>query len=337
MITFRGAALVAIAVLTLLLARLTQVGWLYLLDAMLWGAILLSLGLPSLAVTSLSARLRVVRGEGNPGYPSPTEGEVVGLELWLENKGSWPRYHLSISYHCPLATPSESRQRFFVPRLGGGTSLALVTTVQCHRRGLYQFGAVTVESKTPFGLFRRRRRLSSTMSVLVYPQVHPLGTMPLLEGMQGTMIRPRRTRVGQEIAGSRHYFPGDPLRNIHWRNTARLGHPMVKEFEDSQEDTLVIAFDSSQDIGQGRDTVLEYSIKLAASVARYVTDQGGSIRLLTGGLPGRELPWTALLKELALLQAGPGPGLPALVEGLPNTSRVLALVSEADTLAASRR
>ena len=331
MITFPGVILVVTAIFAFLLARLTQVGWLYLLDAMLWGAILLSLVLPWLAVMSLSSRRRVVRSEGTAGSPGPAEGEVVQVELRLENGRAWPRYFLSVRYQCPLASPSEEWQRHFVPRLDGGTALALLSTVQCYRRGLHQFDPVIVESKAPFGLFRRRKRLPSPLSVLVYPQVHPLHRLPLLEGMQGTAARPRRTRVGQEIAGSRHYFPGDPLRHIHWRNTARIGQPVVKEFEDTQENTLAIVFDSSQDVGEGREAVLEYSIKLAASVAMHVMEHGGRVHLITGRLPGQEMPWTTLLKELALLEVGQGPRLPTLVGSLPAEARVLALVSEEDS------
>ena len=94
MITFRGAALVAIAIFIFLLARLTQVGWLYLLDAILWGAILLSLVLPWLTVTRLSARRWLVRHEGSSTSPGPWEGETVDVVLSLENGTFWPRYLL---------------------------------------------------------------------------------------------------------------------------------------------------------------------------------------------------------------------------------------------------
>ena len=329
-ITFRGGVLVATGVFTFLLARLTQVAWLYMLDAILWGAILLSLVVPWLAVMSLSARRRIVRREGSAGPPGPTEGEVVQVELWLENRRVWPRYLLAASYDCPLAGPDMGQQRVFIPRLGTGTSLASVSTVQCYRRGLHQFGPVTVESGAPFGLFRRKKRLPSPLSVLVYPQVHRLRRLSPLEGTQGTAARPRRRPVGQEITGSRYYFPGDPLRHIHWRNTARLGRPMVKEFEDTQENAFVIAFDSSKDLGQGQDTVLEYSIKLAASVAWCAMQRGGMVSMLTGRMPPQEIAWMPLLTELALLEAGQGPGLSALLDSVPPGSSLMALVSEAD-------
>ena len=330
MITRRGVGLAATAIFTFLLARLTQVGWLYLLDAMLWGILLFSLVLPWLFAASLTVHRRLARREGRAGAPGPSEGEVVQLELGLENGKPWPRYFLSASYLCSLASPDESDQRFFVPRLAGGSTVSVVSSVRCHRRGLHHLGPVTVQSKAPFGLFRRRKRLPSPMSVLVYPRVYPLRWLPLLDSMLGTSTRPRKTRTGQEVSGSRPFVPGDPLRHLHWRNTARLGSPFVKEFDDMQENTLTIVFDSSRDIGEGQETVLEYSIKLAASVAGYAMERGAKVRLLTGRVPNHDMSWEPLLKELALLEADPGHTLPTLVESLPAGSKVLALISEED-------
>ena len=172
--------------------------------------------------------------------------------------------------------------------------------------------------------------MQSPLSVLVYPQVHDFRGSPLLEGAKGATARPRRRPAGAEISSSRFYYPGDPPRHIHWRNTARLGRLMVKEFEDPQENALVIAFDSSIDLGEGRESTLEHSIKLAASVAGYVMSRGGRVDLLTGTLSLKEMPWTSLLTELALLESGQGPGLAGLLESVPAGSRVLALVRESD-------
>ena len=329
MITFRGAALVATAIFTFLLARLTEVGWLYLLDATLWGIILLSLALPSLFLMSLDANVRLNRSGRDS---SPAEGQLVEVELALVNSGRWPRYLVSAGYYCPVAPPGERWPRFFVHHLAGRDSAVLLKSFRCYRRGLQEFRPDVLESKAPFGLFLRRRRVAPALAVLVYPQVFPLEKIPMLEGMEGTRTRPQRTRAGQEIAGSRSYFPGDPLRHIHWRNTAREGRLMVKEYEDSQENILAIAFDSSVDEGDGRDTILEYSIKMAASVAGYITRRGGGVRLLTGRLPDQEMQWPALLRQLALLEVEYSPGLPHLIESLSAGSRVLALVSESDPI-----
>ena len=330
MITFRGVFLVATAIFTFFLARLTQVGWLYVLDAVLWGVILLSVVMPWLAVMSLRAGLRLRQAETNPGPPGPAEGDAINLELILENLKPWPRFLLSASFNCPLAGPGQRLQRFFVPKLAARSSLPLVNEVECYKRGLHQFHEVVIESKAPFGLFRRRRRLTSHLSVLVYPQVVPLSRLQLLEGTEGTTTQPRKVRMGLEVSGSRRYVAGDSIRSIHWKNTVRLGRPMVKEFEDTQDNALAIAFSSSRVLGEERETTLEYSIKLAASVAAYVVEHGGTVQVVTGGLPGREMAWTMLLKELALVEADPRHTLPDIIESLSPGSRVLAIVSEED-------
>ena len=143
MITFRGTVLVVTAVFTLLLARLTQVGWLYILDAILWGLILVSLALPWLTVMSVDVRRNLRRPWGGGRSPGPSEGEVVQLELWLKNCAAWPRHFLSASYDCPLSEPTERWQRFFLSRLDAGASLPLVSEVECHRRGMHELGPVT--------------------------------------------------------------------------------------------------------------------------------------------------------------------------------------------------
>ena len=330
MITFRGTALVATAIFTFFLARMTQVGWLYLLDSALWGIVLVSLGMPTLAVMSLQVSRRLARQDCMPSSPGPAEGDMVRIEMWVKNPRTWPRTFLSVGYSCPLASPSEEWQRSFVPWIARRSSLILHTTVECYRRGLHDLGPVTVESKAPFGLFRAKRRFDAPLSVLVYPQIHPIGGLPTLEGLTETTSRPRRARSGEDFSGSRHYFPGDPVRNIHWRNTARLGRPMVKEFEDSQENMLYIVFDSSQDLGEGRETVLEYSIKIVASVSAYANERGKSVVVLTGGMPGQWIPWAKLYTGLALLRVDHGPGLPELIAPVPLGAKLLALVSETD-------
>ena len=331
MITLRGVAMVATAMFIYLLARLTQVGWLYLLDAMVWGSIILSLILPFLATLSLSAKRNVVRSQGKTGSTGPAEGETVRLELALKNERPWSRYLLSVDYDCPLAAPDSRSQRFFVPRLDGDSTLDLAASVTCYKRGLHQMGVVTVESRAPFGLFRWRTRLDAPLSVLVYPEVHAMERLPLMEGAQGTAARPRRTPMGHEIVSSRQYFPGDPVRDIHWRNTARLGKPMVKEHEDAQDNVLTVVFDSSRDSGLEPESLVEHCIKVAASVASHVTARTGKVRLVTDGLQGAETTWPVLYRELALLEIGHGPGLETLLGSLPGHSPVLVLVSEDDS------
>src|SRR5258708_28025258 len=52
-----------------------------------------------------------------------------------------------------------------------------------------------------------------------------------------------RSAQQQEYHGLRDYRPGDSPRWIHWRTSARLGQPMVKEFEQQNEQDLAVLID----------------------------------------------------------------------------------------------
>lgn len=344
MITGKGFGFLVAAIAVFFLGRLTQVGWLYLMDAVLWGMLLLSAILPWVGVEFLDARRKVEQAGVAEGRSGPSEGDSVDIEAILVNRAFWPRFFLSVSYDCPLAALDGQRPRFFLGKLPGSNQSLLTSSVVAYQRGLHQLGKIVVESAAPFGLFRRRVRLGQTKSVLVYPQVYSLQRLALVDGLAGAVMQRRKSRVGMEIAGSRPYFPGDPRRHIHWRNTARAGRPMIKEFEDPQDQTLCVLFDATQEWGEGKDTTLEYGIKVAASVADYARRQRVSVRLWGGNLRGEAVgaslaasqdspahsSWPQVLRNLALVRAGEGPHLSESLELVPPGSSALVVVSAGD-------
>ena len=56
--------------------------------------------------------------------------------------------------------------------------------------------------------------------------------------------RPSRYRArGMEYAESRAYLPGDEIRNMDWRVTARTGRPHTKLFQEERERPVILAVD----------------------------------------------------------------------------------------------
>jgi len=113
-----------------------------------------------------------------------------------------------------------------------------------------------------------------------------------------------RSSAAEEFYGSREYQPGEPLKHIHWRNTARLGYFMLKQFERQSQGGLTVAFEAGRDFGVGRETTLEYSIKVAASLARLAADYGHTIDIISGEAPLYGAGWQEAMEYLAQLQAG---------------------------------
>ena len=338
MITGKGVGFLAAAFALFILGRLTQVGWLYLMDAVLWGIILVSAAVPWLNVFPPRALRWIERPNEIGGRPSPAEGDPVAITITLRNPTFWPRYVMGLSYECPLKGPGSPMQRFFVTELAGFGQVSMLYNVAAYRRGSHSLGPLMLEASAPFGLFRRRIRLTGPETVLVYPKLYPLARLALADSLSGTEPGGFKSRMGSDPAGSRYHLPGDPLRAIHWRNTARVGRLMVKEFDSSRGQSLHLLFDATQMWGRDKETTLEYGIKIVASAASYARRKQVPVHVWGGGLKGEsatsqqavDIFWSQLLQRLALVSPGDGQGIVEGLRGLPPGSIALVVICIAD-------
>ena len=341
-ITGKGIGFLVAAIVVYLLASLTQVGWLYLVDSVLWGIIILAALFPWRGVAFVKAQRTVQQPQSTRDSPGPAEGDAVKVSLTLRCRAFWPSYVLNLFYHCPLAAPENSLQRYFVSNISASGQVSIESTVEVYQRGLHHLGPVIAESTAPFGLFRRQRQLTAGQDILVYPQVYTLRRLALAEGMDGLEARPRKSRTGADLAGSRKYVPGDHRRIIHWRNTARAGQLMVKELEDPVDETVYLVFDATHVFGEGRETTLEYGIKVLASVADYAYRNHVPVRVVGGrcGTAGvsqywnnstrSRRAWRRLLGELALAAPEEGLNLIESLIHLPPGASALVAASPSD-------
>jgi uncharacterized protein (DUF58 family) len=99
--------------------------------------------------------------------------------------------------------------------------------------------------------------------------------------------------------GVREYRPGDPLRRIHWRSSARHGELIVREFEPPGVQTLGIFCDPSPPTPEAADQIA----RLAASEAWDCLRAGGRVILWAPGaepsVPSESRSLWALLEWLA--------------------------------------
>jgi len=117
---------------------------------------------------------------------------------------------------------------------------------------------------------------------------------------------------GMEYAESRAYVPGDDMRHMDWRVTARTTHPHTKVFHESRSRDVVLAVELSPSMRFGtrcafKSVVAAHAAMLLAWASVEVEDRVGAV-VCTG-------------RDLAVLPpaAGPGPALTlagALVNGM---------------------
>jgi uncharacterized protein (DUF58 family) len=222
------------------------------------------------------------------------EGESVTTALELENLDRWPKPHLLVADRLPDWVVREDGVAAAPVSLEAAGTATVTYTLRPEKRGEYLIGPVEVTAADPLGIFQFKSELPVTSPLVVYPSPvtlpwsflpggSPFGASPLHSAeMRGE---------GSEFYGIREYQPGDPLRRVHWRSSARMGRLAVVEYEHdvSVDVTLLLDTQRGSEVGKGTETTLEYAVKIAASIAHLAASNNDVVRLVAPGYsPWRE-------------------------------------------------
>jgi uncharacterized protein (DUF58 family) len=231
--------------------------------------------------------------------PAPVfEGDRLDLEIGLRASGQ-PRGPAGLTGF--VGSEPISAATGVVPRSGWSGQIALAAL----RRGAVGTRSWVVESSDPLGLFRSRRPSPDAEIALVLPRFASLSRRPEVRELEASVAAPR-AGSGTELFGVREYRPGDPLRRIHWRSTARRGELVVREYEPPGVQTLGIFCDPHPAGSEVADQIA----RLAASEAWDCIRDGGRVMLWAPGLepslPSEARSFWALLEWLARYPAPAG-------------------------------
>ncbi len=119
------------------------------------------------------------------------------------------------------------------PEIPPGGAGARVVPYRPARRGPVPAFTCTVSTRFPFALFEKSAEVRAReSSLIVYPEPGDPGPAPFLrDSGEHAGEQASRGREGTSIRGVRDQIPPDPVRDIHWKASARLGKWMVKERE----------------------------------------------------------------------------------------------------------
>ena len=92
-----------------------------------------------------------------------------------------------------------------------------------------------------------------------------------------------------------------------------------------------MAFETAREWGVGKETTVEYAIKIAASLARHGGEGGRSIGILAGAAPLPGAHWLEAMDYLAGLAVGEAPSLDELTAAPEAGRTLLAIVPAKET------
>jgi uncharacterized protein (DUF58 family) len=136
-------------------------------------------------------------------------------------------------------------------------------------------------------LWKASRPLAVPESLLVWPRTFPVAPVPEPDkghAAAGLAVRDRAGNWGDPL-GVRPYRRGDPLRRVHWGQTARHGELIVCEVQSNSVPRVQIVLDThpASHAGSGPDGSREWSVRVAASLAEGWTGQGAQVELVVDG------------------------------------------------------
>ncbi len=153
------------------------------------------------------------------------------------------------------------------------------------RRGRIRLAGITVARSDPLGICYARQFRRLPQSLLVLPKRYLLPPIHMPGGRKyhsGGMALTTSVGESEEFVSLREYRPGDPLRKFHWKSWAKIGKPIVKEYQEEFFVRHVLILDTF--VGQDHTEAFEEAISLAASFACTIQTQESLLDLIFVGL-----------------------------------------------------
>jgi uncharacterized protein (DUF58 family) len=264
----------------------------------------LALRRPELAAVAAPFALILVLGSRGARDPRVEVELVIASERTIEDaeieavctvRAGEPVDRLELLVRVPPGIEIVEGEAGRSVRLEAGEVRELPFTLRCARWGVYRLGTVDARARDRVRLVTWESRYESPHRLKAYPK--PLTVKQLLapvktQALAGSEVA-RVKGDGVEYADIRDFVPGDRVRAINWRASARRQSLVVNERHPERNTDVVLFVDSFVDVRAGDRSVLDEAVRAAATLAtRYLERRdrvglvgfGGVLRWLQPGL-----------------------------------------------------
>jgi uncharacterized protein (DUF58 family) len=232
------------------------------------------------------------------------EGDTVTLTVTVEADRSVERLELLLA--LPIGLEETEGANPLVVRLDGGSERTFDFNLCCERWGAYLPGRIVVRARDRLALHVYEATFDRRLPLKVYPQPEALREL----------VRPLETQVfagnevarvkgdGIEFADLRPFVPGDRIRRINWRASARHGELIVNELHPERNSDVVLFLDSFAEARSESRGTLDLTVRAAAALTEQYLAQKNRVGLVAfGGLLNWLAPGTGLVQVYRVVDA----------------------------------
>jgi uncharacterized protein (DUF58 family) len=155
------------------------------------------------------------------------------------------------------------------------------------RRGKFLLDKCHLETLSPLGFWAVRHAAPVKSELRVYPNLlrerNSAAALFLNCGAYGVHLQ-RQLGKARDFEQLRDYLPGDSYEDIHWKATAKRGHPVTKIFQLERTQEIYVVIDASRLSARpapGGSTILERFITAGLVLGLAAEQQGDLFGLLT--------------------------------------------------------
>lgn len=290
--TATGRAVIVLALSAWAVSAFTEIVELRLVALMCALAVLL-------AVPWMLIPMRV-RAAASLRPPRAVAGERVDITLSAVNDGK-------LSLWQPLVNlPVGDRDSWLrMPTLTPAVRNSHDVHVDDLSRGVLDVGPAIAVRTDPLGLLRKTVRWCEPIELYVRPRMALLSTLGQgqvrdLEGVPSDRV----SMSDLAFHALREYVPGDDLRHVHWRSSARAGELLVRQYHDTRRNHATVVLDPTPEAYR-TDEEYELGVSVAASLIMCAAREEYDISLLSGRERITSLPAGAVLDATCRVQREP--------------------------------
>jgi uncharacterized protein (DUF58 family) len=292
-------------------AWLTREGWYYLavLAFIIGGAVLRSINLLVILAGTMIAPVlfnwrlvmaslmglvihRRLPAQILAGEPLTVEVSVVNTRWWMsswlltvadrvERRESGVKGRKSV-VRRRLKRREATHVTALIPHVPANGQAVGTYRITLHRRGRYRFGPLRVSTRFPLGLVRGQITIRERGELVVSPRLGrllaPWAGLLEAELMGDERRHPQRGVSEGDYYGLRPWQSGDSLRWVHWRSTAKLSRPIVRQYERRRSRDVAIVLDPwlPREFDEREEGFLELAVSFAATAINDITSRGHS-------------------------------------------------------------
>ncbi|MEF8873590.1 MAG: DUF58 domain-containing protein [Candidatus Thermoplasmatota archaeon] len=175
-----------------------------------------------------------------------------------------------------------------VIKMEGNEEKELSYKISCPVTGKIDVGPVKIRYRDPLDFFSNEIDPGEKLTIRVLPRteemqsvdIHPSYTKHWLGDIKSKSIG-----VGSEFFSLREYHPGDEMKDINWKATARYFEPFTNEYEGEKSGDVILVVDGYKKgmVGTERYNSLRVSVEAAASLASSILSARNRLGLIVSG------------------------------------------------------